>query len=158
MSFAVIRTQNMMPFHLLHALLWLEVNLMQFCMSNQSLSPDEDKANKPWCPIPTGRITVLQAHILQWILLPISLVISGIYSVWLLGTLALVEILLMNKMNLTSHWFGQNITNISVYITLDFAATCIDNSGESYTLTGKILMLKQQEMTSASPILTTWCI
>ena len=37
----------------------------------------------------------------------------------------MVEILLMNKMNLTSHWFDQNITNISIYITLDFAAACI---------------------------------
>ena len=130
MSFAAISTPRTTPLRLLHALLWLEVNLMQFCVSNQSLSPDEDKANKPWRPIPAGRITVLQARTLRWILLPVGLVISGIYNVWLPGFLAMVEILLMNEVNLTSHWFGRNITNTAVYVTLDFAATFIANGGE----------------------------
>jgi 4-hydroxybenzoate polyprenyltransferase len=99
-------------------------------VSNQSLSPDEDKANKPWRPIPSGRVTVSQARIFRWMLVPIGLVISGIYGIPLAGLLVMLEILLMNEVNLTSHWIGRNITNSFAYSTLDFAATFIANNGE----------------------------
>ena len=102
---------------------------MQSCVSNQSLSPDEDKTNKPWRPIPSGRVTVFQARIFRWILVPIGLAISGVYGVPLAGFLVMLEILLMNEVNLTSHWIGRNVTNSFAYTTLDFAATYIASIG-----------------------------
>jgi hypothetical protein len=107
---------------------------MQFCVSNQSLSPTEDMMNKPWRPIPSGRITVFQARIFRWILAPVGLAISWTYGVPLAGFLVMLDMLLMNEFNLTSHWIGRNLTNACAYTTLDFAATFIADSREFRSL------------------------
>ncbi|KAJ2923384.1 hypothetical protein H1R20_g13711, partial [Candolleomyces eurysporus] len=49
------------------AVFWLWSILLQFNINNQAISPEEDAKNKPWRPIPAGRISLRNARILRWI-------------------------------------------------------------------------------------------
>ncbi|ETS85114.1 hypothetical protein PFICI_03139 [Pestalotiopsis fici W106-1] len=63
--------------------LWSWTNLFMFCLHNQR-QPDniaEDAVNKPWRPIPSGRLTAEQARLLLWILHPLCLALA----LWLGG-------------------------------------------------------------------------
>ena len=46
---------------------WIWMNLLAFCIHNQS-SPsaiEEDRRNKPWRPLPSGRLDLQRSHVLQ---------------------------------------------------------------------------------------------
>ncbi|RXW15721.1 hypothetical protein EST38_g10133 [Candolleomyces aberdarensis] len=49
------------------AVFWIWSILLQFNINNQAISPEEDAKNKPWRPIPSGRISLRNAMILRWI-------------------------------------------------------------------------------------------
>lgn len=71
-------------------LLWLWLIILQFCLQNQSSdgSWEEDAINKPWRPIPSGRVTVEGAKkLLTWTYLIAGLAswylnVSSPYLVW----------------------------------------------------------------------------
>ncbi|KAI9842227.1 MAG: hypothetical protein M1837_007372 [Sclerophora amabilis] len=58
------------------ALLWSWLNILVFTISNQRLptSVVEDSVNKPWRPMPSGRLSVLQARRLLLITVPLVFV------------------------------------------------------------------------------------
>ncbi|KAF7330983.1 hypothetical protein MVEN_02438400 [Mycena venus] len=63
--------------------LWIWLHLLQFTTSNQSCSLTavaEDSDNKPDRPIPSGRMTLQQARILRWLLVPLCLGMSYKFS------------------------------------------------------------------------------
>lgn len=70
--------------------LWLWLIILQFCLQNQSSdgSWEEDAINKPWRPIPSGRVTVeVAAKLLTWQYLVAGLAswylnVSNLYLVW----------------------------------------------------------------------------
>lgn len=58
--------------------LWIWLNALAFCISNQRL-PDsiaEDAINKPWRPLPSGRITELQSRRLLLAVIPIVVFVA----------------------------------------------------------------------------------
>lgn len=57
---------------------WIWLNLLHFCIGNQRNreAAEEDASNKPWRPIPAGRITCGQAGVLVKILYPLVWIIS----------------------------------------------------------------------------------
>ena len=57
---------------------WLWLNLLLFNLANQRLPSSimEDSINKPWRPIPSGRIGANQARILLFIMIPLVLLVS----------------------------------------------------------------------------------
>ena len=57
---------------------WLWLNLLLFNLANQRLPSSivEDSINKPWRPIPSGRINANQASIILLILMPLVLLVS----------------------------------------------------------------------------------
>jgi 4-hydroxybenzoate polyprenyltransferase len=61
---------------------WLWLIILQFCLQNQCSdgSPEEDAINKPWRPIPSGRITLADAKTL----LGATCLVAGLTS-WYLG-------------------------------------------------------------------------
>src|ERR1700734_2784258 len=63
-----------------HVIFWVWLHLLQFDVSNQYLDPTEDTLNKPFRPIPSGRVTLRQAQILRWALVPICMALSTCYS------------------------------------------------------------------------------
>ncbi|KAI6120226.1 UbiA prenyltransferase family [Pisolithus croceorrhizus] len=71
------------PLRLLDTMFWIWLHLLQSTIANQIKAPEEDKINKPSRPIPAGRITVHDATVLRWALVPICLAYSTLYSVQL---------------------------------------------------------------------------
>ena len=65
-------------FRLPHALLWMWLNILAFAITNQRSprSVTEDSVNKPWRPIPSGRLSTLQAQNLLLALVPLILLIT----------------------------------------------------------------------------------
>jgi 4-hydroxybenzoate polyprenyltransferase len=65
--------------------LWVWLNVLVFSISNQRSqeSVDEDRINKPWRPIPAGRISEAQARVALIIAIPLLLMAC---SVWLGAT------------------------------------------------------------------------
>jgi 4-hydroxybenzoate polyprenyltransferase len=58
-------------------------NLLLFDLANQRVAGDEDKLNKPWRPIPNGRMTTTRMR--HWLIITIPLVLG--YNHFCLGTL-----------------------------------------------------------------------
>ena len=61
-----------------HVLLWIWLNTLIFVLANQGLpaSVNEDSLNKPWRPLPAGRITVVQTRRLLLATIPTVLLIT----------------------------------------------------------------------------------
>ncbi|KAI6004486.1 UbiA prenyltransferase family-domain-containing protein [Pisolithus orientalis] len=82
--FSIAAAPLAIPIQLLETTFWIWLHLLQCNVANQIKEPDEDKINKPFRPIPSGRITVEDATILRWALVPICLVYSALYSMELM--------------------------------------------------------------------------
>jgi len=97
--------------------LWVWIHLLAFTTSNQSCSQTaviEDADNKPDRPIPSGRLTLLQARILRWSLVPVCLIISYQFSTSVLAaSVAVIAITAWyNELGGSgNHWFIRNLLN-----------------------------------------------
>ena len=78
--FAIAAAPLSSPIRLIDTTFWIWLHLLQFNVANQIKAPEEDKINKPSRPIPAGRITIHNATILRWALVPICLAYSALYS------------------------------------------------------------------------------
>lgn len=58
------------------AVFWLWSILLQFNLINQTVLPEEDAENKPWRPIPSGRISLRDAIVARWISIPACALVS----------------------------------------------------------------------------------
>ncbi|EJF57469.1 hypothetical protein DICSQDRAFT_69381 [Dichomitus squalens LYAD-421 SS1] len=132
--------------------LWTWLHLLQFCVSNQSLSPDEDAQNKPWRPIPAGRLPVRQATRLRWALLPLCLFLSFSFGIPAVGAVLMVGILLHNELKLDSHWFTRNVLNAIGYATFDAGAMTVAQAGAHLSFSYPALAA---HYTSIAIVLTT---
>lgn len=103
--------------NLVEEVLWIWLHLLAFTTSNQSCSKTaviEDADNKPDRPIPSGRLTLLQARILRWSLVPICLAVSYRISPSVLMASAAVIMITAwyNEFGGGgSHWFIRNLLN-----------------------------------------------
>ena len=63
-----------------HTLLWLWLNLLLFNIANQRLPSSivEDKLNKPWRPLPSNRLSSMQARVLLLLVIP-TVFISSLF-------------------------------------------------------------------------------
>lgn len=113
------------------AVLWTWLHLLQCCVSNQIYSIPEDKDNKPWRPLPAGRITVQRAKYLRWTLLVICFALSGHYGVFEAGAVFTVATLLYNEGGLDSHWETRNLLNALAYAAFDTGASSVARLGMS---------------------------
>jgi len=98
------------PAHIFPTILWIFLHLLQFDIANQIKGVEEDKANKPDRPIAAGRITVHDATILRWIMVPLCLAYSSLFSIQLVFSSLELQMLLYwyNEMNGDSHWLSKN--------------------------------------------------
>ena len=100
-------------------LIWVWTNLLQFNLSNQSQPGAvlEDQINKPWRPIPAGRVTVAGAHRL---LRTLRLVTVGM-SVVMGGTASCIALTLLtwwyNDLGGGDHWLLRNFINAGGYLS-----------------------------------------
>ena len=100
-------------------MLWVALNLLQFTVSNQSVpkSVNEDRINKPFRAIPSGKISVYHATILRWVLVPVCIGHSMLYSLLVTFTSAFLIILtiLYNEFDISSNGPLRNVFNALGY-------------------------------------------
>ena len=111
--------------------LWVWLHLLQFCVSNQSLNPDEDCTNKPWRPIPAGMITVHASRILRWALLAVCLTLSALCNALLPGAALSFATWAHNEANLGSNWSTRNALNAIGYLSFSAGASTVGCTGRS---------------------------
>ena len=107
------------------SMLWTWFHLLQFCVSNQSLDPEEDSTNKPWRPIPSGLISVGSARNLRWMLLPLCLSTSVRLGAYWQGISLALAFVAHNEFGLHSHLFMRNICNAWGYASFNAGAYAI---------------------------------
>ena len=108
--------------------IWVLTHLFLFDVDNQSLSFEEDKLNKPWRPLPSGRITASTAKFISKALNFICLLVS-----WLIGGRELMMLSAVfcglvysyDHLLLGSHYFWKNIINGFGYAVLETGATTV---------------------------------
>ncbi|VDB92140.1 unnamed protein product [Peniophora sp. CBMAI 1063] len=110
------------PVYFARSIAWTFLQLLYFCIANQVFDPEEDALNKPWRPIPAGRITVRSANILRAAILPVCVALS-----WYWGVLpqCLVMILLgsaYNDFNIGAHWAPRHASVAVMYGALNSGA------------------------------------
>ncbi|KAK0478050.1 UbiA prenyltransferase family [Armillaria luteobubalina] len=115
---------------LVSTIAWLWLHLLQANVSNQTFSGDEDMANKPWRPLPSGRLTQRQARVLRWCLTMICLTVSALLGRVILfssAALTLVEIL-HDDFGFSRNLVLKNLCNVGGYITFELGAgTCLSS-------------------------------
>ena len=97
-------------------------------MSNQVFSIEEDSLNKADRPLPAGRITVQQARVLRWTLVPLCLILSLLYSAQVACASATFIILgiIYNEFHAhAGHWTVRNVMNASGFAALEAGATLV---------------------------------
>jgi 4-hydroxybenzoate polyprenyltransferase len=104
---------NVLPVYILHMMLHMGLSIYTFCLSNQVVAIEEDRANKPNRPLPAGLITVKEVYI--------RLVISNILYlsvgyclglIWYTVAWQLITFLL-NNMNWGKHWISKNLLGMT---------------------------------------------
>lgn len=125
--FAAVAAPVQSPPAFLKAVFWIWCHLLQFTISNQYIAVDEDAANRPWRPIPSGRMTLQHATILRWVMLAWCTVHSALHGNTVLGaSLALsAATLAHNELDLSKHWFTKNLCNSIGYTCFEVGATAI---------------------------------
>lgn len=101
---------------------WAFLQLLYFCIANQVFAPEEDALNKPWRPIPAGRISIRAANILRAVVLPICIALS-----WNWGVLPQCIVLvalgsIYNDFNFGAHWAPRQASIAVMYGTLNSGA------------------------------------
>ena len=106
-------------------MLWVWVHQLMCNVSNQARSASEDSHNKPWRPLPAGRVTETQAGVLRWIIVIICLTLSAFCgSDLVFTTLGLIlTTFLYDEMGFAGHYIGKNLCNIGGYTTIELGAT-----------------------------------
>lgn len=113
---------------LLPVIFWLWLQLLQVDVSNQVLDPEEDKKNKPYRPLPAGRITYEAAYVLRWVLPLLCLVWSARYSkeVMYASLANCIATFFYHELGFASgHWLGRNILNTIGYASFEVGACLI---------------------------------
>ena len=111
---------------------WVWIHLLQFCVSNQTLSSDEDAQNKPWRPLPAQRIALRDALVLRWALLPICALICVAYDLKFIALWFPFGVIMHNELKLDSHWLTRNVLNALAYCTFDIGATSVARGGSCF--------------------------
>ncbi|KAF9028098.1 UbiA prenyltransferase family [Rhodocollybia butyracea] len=118
----------------LKACLWIWIHLLLCNVSNQARTEVEDATNRPWRPLPSGRVTNLQAIALRWVLVFVCIAVSSVFG-WhlVVSTLTLIFTTYMyDELEISSHGVGKNLCAVGGYLSFEVGAVKI--MGESTTL------------------------
>ncbi|EKM50879.1 uncharacterized protein PHACADRAFT_212805 [Phanerochaete carnosa HHB-10118-sp] len=110
----------------LRAACWLWIHLLQFSVANQVHAVHEDTINKAYRPLPAKRITVQNAAILRWALVPICFGFSLLHSAEALYASATFVALtfIYNELHVASgFWVFRNILNGMGFAAFEWGTT-----------------------------------
>ncbi|KAF9233761.1 UbiA prenyltransferase family [Melanogaster broomeanus] len=117
-----------------HVIFWIWIHLLQFNVANQVLDPEEDGRNKPSRPIPAGLISIRNATILRWSLIPISLLLSAMYSTHVFSVSVVLSSLVIwyNELRAHEHWFSKNVMTAVGYSSFELGGTLVAGCKRSH--------------------------
>ncbi|KAF5335677.1 hypothetical protein D9611_009692 [Ephemerocybe angulata] len=124
--------------HALKAIFWLWMILLQFNLFNQTISPEEDAENKPWRPIPSGRISLRNAIIARWISIPACAMLSSYFGSAVLVPCILFTVLVFmyNFFDCDKNGFAKSLFNGFGYSMMalgtSLVASCDKASGSIF--------------------------
>ncbi|KAA1472502.1 hypothetical protein DENSPDRAFT_850967 [Dentipellis sp. KUC8613] len=113
------------PSHLVHVVFWIWLHTLALDLSNQTLDLVEDAHNKPYRPIPAGRISYRAACVLRWVLPLVCWAWSASYSLPLLyASIAncLIVVLYDEMGGAAGHWLYRNILNSIGHASIEVGA------------------------------------
>ena len=118
--------------NILQLVFWSWLHLLQFNLANQTRDLEEDKINKPWRPLPAGRITLQNATYVQWLSTVASLLLSSLYSGYVLAISVTYTfaVTYYNELNGHSHWLTKGLMSAMGSTLTALASTLI--AGMSY--------------------------
>ncbi|TDL18470.1 hypothetical protein BD410DRAFT_728472 [Rickenella mellea] len=142
-AFACVAAPVQSYTRLLHGVIWIWLNLLQCNSSNQYKSAEEDALNRPWRPLPSGRISRSQASKLRWSLVPICIGFSACYGwdVVLANAFLTLTTIMYDELGFAGHWLGKNFCNIFGYVTFEIGATKIIGTSTALDYTAMISIL-----------------
>jgi 4-hydroxybenzoate polyprenyltransferase len=113
--------------HAIQCVLWAWLHVLQFNLANQLHNPEEDIRNKPWRPLPSGRITLANVFILKYMTTAICLLLSYSYSLYVLVSSASLTVLirLYHEMHGDQHWLWKNLMNSAGYTCFATGSTLV---------------------------------
>ncbi|VDC07344.1 unnamed protein product [Peniophora sp. CBMAI 1063] len=110
-----------------NACIWVWWHLLLCNVSNQANSKNEDALNRPWRPLPSGRVSCSQAVALRKVMVAICIALSAVYG---FGTIAFSSMIvfttvLYDECGLARHPIGKNFCNICGYTAFQAGATLL---------------------------------
>ncbi|TBU40209.1 UbiA prenyltransferase family [Dichomitus squalens] len=120
--------------------LWVWLHLLQFCVSNQSLEPEEDRKNKPWRPIPSGALSMRSARTFRWGLLVACLAFSAQCGALIPSAAFSFATWAHNEAKLGSQWISRNVLNGIGYSSFSVGASYVGCSALDYFSASEVLV------------------
>ncbi|KAJ6544152.1 UbiA prenyltransferase family [Mycena capillaripes] len=115
-------------YRLPNIIFWIWLHVLQFDVSNQILDPEEDAMNKQDRPLPSKRMSLSEAFIFRWLLVPVCWALSTCYSVQTLYAsiaLALLTIIYNEWKASKGHWLVRNVVNAAGFASFEVGATLV---------------------------------
>ncbi|KAJ6544432.1 hypothetical protein B0H19DRAFT_1212571 [Mycena capillaripes] len=112
-----------------YGVFWTWLHLLQVDVSNQYRSIAEDAINRPWRPLPSGKICQKSATVMRWMLVPICIFSSIPFGGGVgLSSIGLTVLLIAHdEIGFAGHWSSKNLINAIGYLSFEFGATNIMN-------------------------------
>ncbi|KAI1125035.1 UbiA prenyltransferase family-domain-containing protein [Nemania abortiva] len=120
-------------FRVPYMLIWMWLHLLVEDIANQTLSSSfaEDAINKPWRPIPSGRLTITEARKLIQLVVPVALAVSILLGSFLPSTTLMTMIWLYNDLDGSSTGpLFRNLLNAAGLACFGWGAVCVLLAGD----------------------------
>jgi 4-hydroxybenzoate polyprenyltransferase len=88
---------------------------------------DEDAVNRPWRPLPSGRISQEAAAILRWLLVPLCVLVSLPFGLDMVvcSLMLAAALIAYNEHGLAHNWIGKSLFNAIGYGLFEYGAARI---------------------------------
>ncbi|KAF9556697.1 hypothetical protein CPC08DRAFT_711024 [Agrocybe pediades] len=123
--FSVSASSTFQARALARTVVWTWLHLLQANVSNQTFSGHEDIVNKPWRPLPSGRVTVHQARCFRFFLMALCLALSSCLGPKIvIASVALIAVeILHDEVLMSRHPLLKNLCNVGGYLSFETGAT-----------------------------------
>ncbi|KAF9460065.1 UbiA prenyltransferase family [Collybia nuda] len=114
---------------LIQGCVWIWFHLILCNVSNQVRAKEEDSINRPWRPLPSGRVAFQKTLVFRWIMVILCVIWSAIYGFDIVVTTLglIITTIFYDEGQVSRHPFGRNLCNVGRYIAFQFGATTIMN-------------------------------
>ena len=102
---------------------WIFLHLLLCDVSNQSTSSIEDQANKPYRPIPSGRLTDETAKRLLVVLYGVCLLASYFLNLLECSVVLCLLCFGYNTLDMSRHWLAKSLFNAAAYVCFEYGGT-----------------------------------